>query len=123
MSPRSGGERGAPTIEHMTVVLWDNSPLWSSALGLALLVVVIVGGVFAARHQRQRKPRGTGGSVTDWGQDLALVYELRREIKRLTEENQRLREERAELVKVFSRVVDLLQQTVGQISGKSPGAK
>ena len=61
--------------------------------------------------------------VTDWGESLALVYELRREIKRLSEENLRLWEERAELVKVFGRVVEFLQQEVGQISGKSLGPK
>jgi len=70
------------------------------------------------RHQPQRKQRVTRGSVTDWGQSLALVYELRQDIKRLSEENQRLWAERAELATVFARVVELLE-----ISGTSRGLK
>jgi hypothetical protein len=110
-------------LEKLTVVLPETSTIWPSALGLGLLVVVIVGVVVAARLQRQRVPRGHGGSVTDWGQDLALIYELRREIKRLTEENQRLWQEQAELVKMSSRIVEFLQQPVGQVSRKFPGPK
>src|SRR5882762_9022066 len=110
MSPHAAAERGARAIKALSVVLRDGPSICQSALGLGLLVVVILGLVFAGRHQRQREPRGKGGSVTDWGESLALVYELRRDIKRLSEENQRLWQERAELVKMFSRVVELLQQ-------------
>jgi hypothetical protein len=92
-------------------------------LWAGLLIVVIVGVLLATRHQRWHGQRGTGGSVTDWGESLALVYELRREIQRLREENLRLWEERAELVNVFGRVVEFLQQEVRQISGKSLGPK
>lgn len=90
-------------------------------LWAGLLVGVIVGVVLATRHQRRREQPTTGGSITDRGQSLAFAYELRREIKRLSEENQRLWAERAELVKVFGRVVEFLQQEVEKISGKSLG--
>lgn len=123
MSRRVIGEGGAPASEGVRTVLWGDLTIWLSVLSVGLFIVVIVGVVLAMRHQRRREKRATGGSVTDWGQSLALAYELRRDIKRLSEENQRLWEERAELVKVFGRVVELLQQEVGQISGKSLGPK
>jgi hypothetical protein len=123
MSPHVTAEGGAPAIEGLRVVLRDDPTIWLSVLWAGLLIVVVVGVLLATRHQRRREPRGTGGSVTDWGQSLAVAYELRREVKRLSEENQRLWEERAELVKVFGRVVEFLQQEVGQISGKSLGPK
>jgi hypothetical protein len=92
--------------------------IWLWGLSVSLLLVTVLGGVFAMRHQPQRKQRGTRGSVTDWGQSLALVFELRQDIKRLSEENQRLWAGRAELVTVFARVVELLE-----ISGTSRGLK
>ena len=92
--------------------------IWLWGLSVSLLLVTVLGGVFAMRHQPQRKQRVTRGSVTDWGQSLALVYELRQDIKRLSEENQRLWAERAELATVFARVVELLE-----ISGTSRGLK
>ena len=98
------------------MVLQD-SAIWLSVLCAGLLFVLIVGVLLATRHHRRRGQGGTGGSVTDWGQSLALTYKLRRETRRLSEENLRLWEERAELLKAFGRVVACLQQEVGQISG------
>jgi hypothetical protein len=63
------------------------------------------------------------GSITDPAQSLARTYELRQEIKRLSEENRRLTEERVELVKVFGHVAECLQQEVSQILQKSLGPK
>lgn len=123
MSPHAAAERGARAIEALSVILRDGPSICQSALGLGLLVVVILGLVFAGRHHRQREPRGKGGSVTDWGENLALVYELRRDIKRLSEENQRLWQERAELVKMFSRVVELLQQEEAKFLENTRGRK
>jgi hypothetical protein len=122
MAPRVIAEGGARAIGELCVVLQDPT-IWLSVLCAGLLIVIIVGVLLATRHQRRRGQRGTGGSVTDWGQSLALTYELRRETKRLSEENQRLWEERAELLKAFGRVVACLQQEVDQISGKSLGPK
>lgn len=116
MSPGVIAEEGASAIEGLRVVLRDDPTIWLSVLGAGLLIVVVVGMVLVTRHQRQREQRATGGSITDWGQSLALASELRREIKRLSEENQRLWEDRAELVTLFAHVVELLQQEVGQIS-------
>lgn len=123
MSPRVTAEGGAPAIEGLRVVLRDDPTIWLSVLWAGLLIALVVGVLLATRHQRRREQRGTGGSVTDWGQSLAVAYELRREVKRLSEENQRLWEERAELVKGFGRVVEFLQQEVGEIPGKSLGPK
>ena len=92
-------------------------------LWAGLLIVVVVGVLLARWPYRRHEQRGQAGSVTDLGESLALAYELRREIKRLSEENLRLWEERAELVNVFGRVVEFLQQEVGEISGKSLGPK
>jgi hypothetical protein len=123
MSPRVIAEGGAPAIEGVRVVLREDPASWLLVLWAGLLIVVMVGVLLATWQQRRRGPLGTGGSVTDWGESLAVVYELRREIERLREENLRLWEERAELGKVFGRVVERLQQEVGQISGKSLGLK
>ena len=123
MSPHVTAEGGAPAIEGLRVVLRDDPTIWLSVLWAGLLIALVVGVLLATRHQRGREQRGTGGSVTDWGQSLAVAYELRREVKRLSEENERLWEERVELVKGFGRVVEFLQQEVGEISGKSLGPK
>ena len=123
MSPRVIAEGGAPAIERVRVVLREDPTSWLLVVWAGLLIVVIVGVLLATRHQRRRELPGTGGNVTDWGQSLALAYELRREIKRLREENLRLWEERAELVNVFGGVVEFLQQEVGQIWGKALGPK
>ena len=118
MAPRVMAEGGAPANGEWCVVLQD-SAIWLSVLCAGLLFVLIVGVLLATRHHRRRGQGGTGGSVTDWGQSLALTYKLRRETRRLSEENLRLWEERAELLKAFGRVVACLQQEVGQISGKA----
>jgi hypothetical protein len=101
----------------------EDPTIWLSVLCAGLLIVVLVGVLLAMRYQRRRGQRGTSGSITDWGQSLALTYELRREIKRLSEENRRLTEERVELVKVFGHVAECLQQEVSQILQKSLGPK
>jgi len=119
MPPRSMVEETARAIEAFRVVLRNDPMVWLSALWASLLIVVVIGVVLVTRHQRQREQRATGGTVSEWGERLAVAYELRRKIKRLSEENQRLCEERTELVKVFGRAVEVLQQEVGQISGKS----
>jgi hypothetical protein len=101
----------------------EDPTIWLSVLCAGLLIGVIVGVLLATRYQRRRGQRGTCDSITDWGQSLARTYELRREIKRLSEENWRLKEDRVELVKVFDRVVECLQQEVEQISEKSLGTR
>ena len=44
--------------------------------------------------------------MTDWGQSRALVYALRREIKRLGQANERLQVDRTELLAILTRVAD-----------------
>ena len=71
--------------------------IWLWGLSVGLLLGTVLGVVFATRHHRRYEQRGLGGSVTDWGQSLALVYELRREIRRLSQANERLQADRTEL--------------------------
>lgn len=97
--------------------------VWLWGLTVGLLLGTLLGFLLARWPYRRHEQRGQAGSVTDLGESLALAYELRREIKRLSEENLRLWEERAELVNVFGRVVEFLQQEVGQIWGKALGPK
>jgi hypothetical protein len=97
----------------------EDPTIWLSVLCAGLFIVVIVGVLLAPRYQRRRGQRGPCGSVTDWGQSLALTYELRREIKRLSEENRRLTEERVELMKVFGHVAECLQQQVEQMKSET----
>jgi hypothetical protein len=101
MSPRTGAEGGALAIEGF---LRDDPIVWLSVLWAGLLVVVILGVVFATRHERKREQQA--GSLTE----LAFIHELRAQIKRLDEDTQRLREERDELLSVLTHLAELLGQ-------------
>jgi hypothetical protein len=48
--------------------------------------------------------------VTDWGQSLALVYELRREIRRLSQANERLQADWTESLAALARVAEGLER-------------
>jgi hypothetical protein len=72
-----------------------NSMIWRWGLAVGLLLGTILGVVLARRPHRQRDQRSRGGTVTDWGQSLAQVTELRREISRLRQANARLAIQRA----------------------------
>jgi hypothetical protein len=48
--------------------------------------------------------------VTDRGQSLALVYELRREIRQLSQANERLQIDRTELLAALTRIVSSLER-------------
>jgi hypothetical protein len=82
-------------------------------LWAGLLVVVILGVVFAMRRE-QKRGRQTG-SLTE----LALVHELRAQVKRLRGDTQRLRRERDELLGVLSKLADLLERG-SELSAKFP---
>jgi predicted component of type VI protein secretion system len=84
--------------------------IWLWGLSVGLLLGTILGVVLATRHHRRREPRGLGGSMTDWGQSLALVYELRREIRRLSQPNARLQADRTESLAALARIADSLER-------------
>lgn len=99
--------RGDPTI-------WRGDPtIWLSVLWAGLLVVVILGVVFAMRYEQKRARQA--GSLTD----LAFPHELRAQNKRLREDTQRLRQERDELLDVLTRLAELLEQC-SEASAKRP---
>jgi len=99
-SPIEGFLRGDPTI-------------WLSVLWAGLLVVVMLGVVFAMRHEQKREPQAS--SLTE----LAFTHELRAQNKRLREDTQRLRKERDELLGVLTRLAELLEQG-SEASAKRP---
>jgi hypothetical protein len=74
---------------------------------------MILGVVFAMRHEQKFQRRA--GSLTE----LAFIHELRAQIKRLREDTQRLRRERAELLGVLTRLADLLERC-REASAKPP---
>ena len=74
-----------------------NSMVWLWGLSVGLLLGV----AFAIRQHRQRDQRGR--SVTDLGQSLALVTELRREINRLRHVNARLQADRTKSLAALAR--------------------
>jgi hypothetical protein len=87
-------------------------------------------GVFLARRQHgRREQRGQGGGVTDWGQSLSLVYELRREITRLRQANARLQTDRTESRAALARIADSLERearrlpvhSIEPVSGETSG--
>jgi hypothetical protein len=92
-------------------VIW----LWGLAVGL--LVGTILGLVLARRKPRQRDQRG--GCVTDWGQSLALVSELRREIRRLSQANERLQADWTESLAALARVAEGLEREARRLPVKS----
>jgi hypothetical protein len=70
------------------------------------------------------------GTVTDWGQSLALVYELRREIRRLSQANARLQADRTESLAALVRVAEGLERETRRLpvqsiqpSTRAPGGK
>jgi hypothetical protein len=93
--------------------------IWLWGLSVSLLLGTLLGVVFAQRQQRQREQRGLGGTVTDWAQSLALVYELRREIRRLSQANERLHADRTELLAALARVADSLEREVRRLPVQS----
>lgn len=108
MSPRGGAEGGAPTIERFL----GDPTIWLSVWWAGLLVIVILGVVFAMRGEQKRRQAGSLA-------DLALVHELRAQIKRLTEDTRRLRRERDELLGVLTKLGDLLERC-SEASAKPP---
>jgi uncharacterized protein HemX len=110
MAPRAGAEGGASAIEGF---LLGDPTIWLSVLWVGLLVVVILGVVFAMRHEQKRERQAS--SLTD----LAVTHELRAQNKRLREDSQRLRKERDELLGVLTRLAELLDRC-GESSTKRP---
>ena len=94
-------EGGASAIEGF---LPGDPTIWLSVLWAGLLVVVILGVVFAMRHEQKRE--GQASSLTE----LAFTHELRAQNKRLGEDTQRPRKERDELLGVLTRLAELLEQ-------------
>jgi hypothetical protein len=98
--------------------------LWGLSVGLLLGVIlglllgVILGVAFARRQHRQRDQRGRGGSVTDWGQSLALVTELRREINRLRHANARLQPDRTKSLAALARAADSPERGARRLPGE-----
>jgi hypothetical protein len=103
-------------------VIW----LWGLAVGLVL--GMMLGVVWASRQDRRREQRGLGASVTDWGQGLAFVPELRREISRLRQATARLQADRTASLEALARVAVLLErearrlpvQSIERTSGENP---
>jgi hypothetical protein len=103
--------------------------IWLWGLAVGLLLGTILGVVLATRQYRQRDQRSRGGTVTDWGQSLAHVTELRRQISCLRQANARLQTDRTEARAALARVADSLEREVRRLPvqaieravGESPG--
>jgi hypothetical protein len=68
--------------------------------------------------------------VTDWGQSLALVYETRMEIRRLSQANARLQADRTESLAALARVAEGLEREARRLpaqpiqpSTRAPGGR
>jgi hypothetical protein len=57
--------------------------------------------------------------VTDWGQSLAFVFELRGEIRRLQQANERLRVDRTEALAALVRVAECLAREARRLPVQS----
>jgi hypothetical protein len=86
-----------------------------SGEALAELVSAVLGIGFAARKPREWWQRQNTGTVSDWGESFGLVYGLRREISRLRREIERLQEEQRDLLRILTRVNELLARETRRI--------
>jgi hypothetical protein len=99
-----------------------NSVIWLWGLSVSLLLGTLLGVVWARWQHRQRDQRGHGGSMTDWGESLALVNELRREIRRLSQANARLQADRTESLAALARAASSLERGAGEVDpARAPG--
>jgi hypothetical protein len=94
-------------------VIW----LWGLAVGLVL--GAILGVVWASWQDRQREQRGSGGTVTDWGQSLALVTDLRREISRLRQATAQLQADRTASLEALAQIAVLLEREARRLPAQS----
>ena len=90
-------------------MLWDPI-VWLLVLATGLLIVAVLGVVFATRQARQRDQSSEVGSVDHLAHELTFVHDLRAEIARLRQEAAQLGEERDELRRVLTRLADLLER-------------
>ena len=84
--------------------------LWASGLSVAILVAGLLGVHFVVRDRQGRRSHRMARSLTDLSEGFALVHALRMEIARLRDENQRLVEDRTDLLKVLSQVSEILER-------------
>jgi hypothetical protein len=84
--------------------------LWLSGLSVAMLLAGLLGVKFIVGNRQGRRLPNMAGSLTDLSEGFALVHALRVEITRLREEHERLLEERADLLRVLSRVGEILER-------------
>ena len=88
-----------------------NSVIWLWGFAVGLVLGTILGFVWASREERRRQQRASGGgTVTDWGQSLALATNLRREISRLRQATARLQAERTASLEALARVAVVLER-------------
>ncbi|HEY7652972.1 MAG TPA: hypothetical protein VIG07_09145 [Methylomirabilota bacterium] len=90
-------------------MLWD-PVIWLFVLATGLLIVALLGVLFATRQARQREQSSEAGSVTQLAHELIFVHDLRAEIARLRQEAAQLGQERDELRRVLTRLADLLER-------------
>jgi predicted RNase H-like nuclease (RuvC/YqgF family) len=90
-------------------MLWD-PVIWLFVLSAGLLIVAVLGVVFATRQARQREQASEAGSVSELAHELTFVHDLRAEIDRLRQEAAQLGRERDELRRVLTRLADLLER-------------
>jgi hypothetical protein len=90
-------------------MLWD-PVIWLFVLATGLLIVAVLGVMFATRQARQREQSSDAGSVNHLAHELTFVHDLRAEIDRLRQERAQLGWERDELRRVLTRLADLLER-------------
>jgi hypothetical protein len=75
----------------------------------------VLGFGLAVRKRRGWRQPQNNGTVSDWGESLGLVYGLRLEISRLRQEIERLQEEQRDLLRILTRVGELLERETRRI--------
>jgi len=93
--------------------------LWLSGLSVVVLLAGVLGVKFALRNRQGRRHLNMAASVTDLSEGFVMVHALRVEITRLREEHERLLEDRRDLLKVLSRVGEILEREARRFPARS----
>lgn len=114
--PHPGAGDGLGAKRQISDLMQGNDVVLAvSGRWAAGLLGTVLGFGLAVRKRRGRRQPQNNGTVSDWGESLGLVYGLRLETSRLRQEIERLQEEQRDLLRILTRVGELLERETRRI--------